>query len=70
SGCLDFFFCTADQDNDSLIGRGHIEPEAEVWKIWNCRFSGLAFGFIVIGDFIEGGGKITTENLVGATAAS
>ena len=69
-GFLNFFFGAADQDNDPLIGRCHIESEAEVWKIGNCRFFGFAFGFIVIGNLTKGGGKVASEDLVGSTAAS
>ena len=54
SGFFNFFLGTADENDDSLVGGGDIESEAEVWEIGNCCGFAFSFGSKVISDFSKG----------------
>jgi len=67
---LEFLFSAGDEDEGALVGRGDIEAKAEVGEVGDGGLGGVAFGFVVRRDLVEGAGEVSAEGLVWAASAA
>lgn len=62
AGFLEFTVTSGDQDQQSLIGRGNVQAKFESGEIRNG--GALGFALVTLCNFLKGGCKVATENLV------